>query len=237
MKKDIYENYLKNHANDSKRLNLRRLKILHASFDQHYKKIISSSQDQSVLDLGCGSGALVDWLKKFRFKKVVGIDFSEDQIQHGTDFGIDGIFFGDAFEFLRCSEDKWDIIFLRDVLEHFSIEDATELLKLCYASLNQSGSVIIQVPNGMSPYMGSIYYSDITHKNAYTAISLHQICSSAGFSSFNSYPWRVPIYSMLSFVAHHLQIVLLFMLSIPLKVEGLNSVILTRNLIFKATKL
>ena len=126
-------------------------------------------------------------------------------------------------------KNTWDIIFLRDVLEHFCIKDATKLLKLCHDNLNSGGCVIIQVPNGMSPYMGSIYFSDITHKHAYTTNSLHQICSISGFSSFKSYPWRVPIHSVRTLVAYYIQYIIHFIISLILLVEGLNRPILTRT--------
>lgn len=233
---NIYNNYLSTHANDSKRLTPSRLKILYASFNQHYKKFIVFDTPKKVLDIGCGSGALVSWLKLLNFSKVLGIDLSKDQINHGIEYGFDNLVYGDAQKFLKTSTENWDVIFLRDVLEHFDSESGINLLKACYSKLTKDGRIIIQVPNGMSPYFGSIYFSDITHKTAYTSISLRQICKIAGFARFQFYPWRIPIYSISSFIAHCVQRFINFLLSIPFFVEGQFRPILTKNIIFVATK-
>ena len=71
---------------------------------------------------------------------------------------------------------------MRDILEHFNKEEIINLEGLIYNSLAPAGKLIIQVPNGQSPFMGKIFYADFTHQTAFTSESIRQVFSSTGFS-------------------------------------------------------
>jgi len=146
--------------------------------------------------LGCGYGSVVWWLQQAGFNNTQGIDISIEQIEIGEKLGINNIEQGDIKEFLHDKKDYYDVIFARDVIEHFNKEDALDILSLCYEALSNEGRMIIQVPNGESPFGGRNRYGDYTHEIAFTAVSVSQLLRTAGFNGVQVYP-NEPIYHLL----------------------------------------
>jgi hypothetical protein len=64
--------------------------------------------------------------------------------------------------------------------------------------LAPGGSLILQTPNGASPFSGQIFWSDVTHGMQYTNRSLRQICAATGFLSVESFPTRPAIHGAAS---------------------------------------
>ncbi|MCZ7612755.1 MAG: hypothetical protein M5T52_04215 [Ignavibacteriaceae bacterium] len=54
-------------------------------------------------------------------------------------------------------------------------------------SLKENGALILQVPNGQSPFVGKILYGDFTHQNAFTESSLRQLIKSVEFNDIKVY--------------------------------------------------
>ena len=138
----------------------------------------------SILDAGCGYGGFVYWLNQVGYKNATGVDVSEELFSISQKLKITNIICGDVFEFLGNNKDRYDIIFARDILEHFTKEKIYELGTLFFNSLKKDGVLIIQVPNGQSPSVGRIFHSDFTHETLFTYISVRQIFSTIGFSSY-----------------------------------------------------
>lgn len=90
----------------------------------------------------------------------------------------------DLFEHLEINENTYDIIFCRDVLEHFTKNEIIEIFSLFYSALKTNGIIIIQVPNGFSPNYEKIFYSDFTHETLFSESSINQIIKSTGYKFF-----------------------------------------------------
>lgn len=183
-KQRIYSRYYTNHTKDlygEKTLN--QIKSQFPVYEYYFGKHMPTKLAANIIDLGCGSGDFVYWLRTKGYENVKGIDISAELINIGTSLGINNIMCNDIFNYLAEKKVKYDLMIMRDVLEHFDREEIYNLIKLLYDNLVENGIVIIQVPNGQSPFLGKILFGDFTHQNAYTDSSINQIFKSVGFNN------------------------------------------------------
>ena len=153
-----------------------------------FKRFLPRNRSARLVDLGCGYGSIVWWLQREGFASASGVDVSTEQVEAGKRLGIAGVEQGDIGEFLRDKKACYDVIFARDILEHFRKEEVLEILSLCYHSLTEGGLLILQTPNAESPFYGRIRYGDFTHEIAFTASSLSQLLRMTGFQKMRFYP-------------------------------------------------
>ena len=152
---------------------------------------------KSILDLGCGIGGVLNFLKNSECTDYFGIDSSHEQVEVCKKYITNNIAEIDLFEFLNSNSKKYNIIFLLDVLEHIQKERIIELLELIKKSLSSNGKLIIRTPNMESFYAAYGRYIDFTHQIGFTSESLHQVLSEAEFDNikfFNSSIGRKRIY-------------------------------------------
>jgi 2-polyprenyl-3-methyl-5-hydroxy-6-metoxy-1,4-benzoquinol methylase len=159
-------------------------------YDKQLGKFIPTDKTSKVLDIGCGSGALVWWLQHKGFENVTGVDASEEQISTGKCLGVPNLVNDNAFSFLKESAGGVDLVVARDVIEHFPKNEALELCRLTARVLRPRGRFLVQVPNAESPFFGRIRYGDLTHEAAYCARSLNQLLRVAGFVDVRCFPVR-----------------------------------------------
>lgn len=201
-KTEFYENYYRTHVLPRKgAITAKQLDKKRKVFDLHFREFLPKDQSAAIVDAGCGNGSLVYWLQKRGFENASGVDGSPDQIAAGQALGIANLQAVDLVSHLRQTPDAYDLVFLRDVVEHFEKEHVIELLRICRASLKPGGRLVVQVPNGASPFVGRVLYGDFTHEVAYTESSLSQVFLIAGFENLQFRPflphrprisWRSP---------------------------------------------
>ncbi len=147
------------------------------------KKHFPADRTVSVLDLGCGHGALAYFLGQAGYRNVLGVDASPEQVAAAGRLGIAGIQEGDLLETLRnLGSHSQDVIVAFDVIEHFSKDELLPFVDEVLRVLKPGGRWIIHAPNGESPFVGAIRYGDMTHEQAFTRVSLAQLLLASGFS-------------------------------------------------------
>ncbi len=152
------------------------------------RKHFPADRMASILDLGCGHGALVYFLRQSGYTNVVGVDISPEQTAEAARLGIEGVCEGDLLETLRDLPDySQDVVIAFDVIEHFTKDELLPFVDEVLRVLKHGGRWIIHVPNGESPFVGGIRYGDMTHEQAFTRISLAQLVLSSGFSRLECY--------------------------------------------------
>ncbi len=155
---------------------------------RYFSKHLPREENAHILDIGCGFGGFVYFLQKLGYKNSHGVDVSGEQIELGVKMGVKNILQEDVFKFLEGKKYQFDVIFARDFIEHFSKDEVYDLLVRLHESLRYRGTLIIQTPNGESPFSGRLLYGDITHEIIFTRISLHQILALAGFAEASFHP-------------------------------------------------
>lgn len=177
----FYARYAETHLDAREgEMSASRLRSRSALMRKLYRHVVPTDRSAKILDVGCGFGAIVFWLQSDGYDDVAGIDVDATQIEQARALGVRNLRAGDLRTALSTATSV-DAIILRDVLEHFTKKEVLELLDLCRNALRDGGRLIIQVPNGDSPFFGHIRYGDFTHEMAFTSASLAQLLAVAGF--------------------------------------------------------
>jgi 2-polyprenyl-3-methyl-5-hydroxy-6-metoxy-1,4-benzoquinol methylase len=136
-----------------------------------------------VLEIGCGPGLFLSYLKSRGFTKVEGVDISAEQIDVARSMGLGAsVRVGDVFKELEVSSagEKFDAIVAIDIVEHFERVEVDRLIRLICESLTPAGVCVIQTVNGSGLFPGQIIYGDVTHSTVLTPDSLSHLVRRCG---------------------------------------------------------
>ena len=199
---------------------------------KYFSKFLPANKENVIVELGCGNGGLIYWLKKLGYKNVLGVDISIEQIEYAKKLGIADVVQNNLIDFIRDKNEYYDLIFLRDVLEHFNKEEIIDIMSLVYNSLKKGGKIIIQTPNGAGIFGSRYRYHDFTHEISFTENSLRQILLMNNFSDLKFYETAPVIHGIKSFIRFILWKFIRIFLQIFLLIEtGGTEKILTQNII------
>ena len=140
-------------------------------------KICGAKLNWEILDVGCGSGRFLLELYRLGFGNLTGVD---PHIERNVD-PADGIVL--FKKHLADLEGKYDLIFLRDTLEH--MQQQSEVFKDIRAHLKTNGFVVISIP--VLGYCWGRYGVNWVgldaprHFYLHTKSSIDILCQEAGF--------------------------------------------------------
>jgi cyclopropane fatty-acyl-phospholipid synthase-like methyltransferase len=204
---------------------------------KYFEKFLPKDKKAKILDLGCGKGGFVHWFNSKEFESVLGLDVSEEQINQSKKLGIENVKKVDVIEFLKSNDQKYDLIFARDFLEHFPKEQVMEILDLIHKNLNDDGKLIAQTLNAENILWGRLRHGDFTHDTAFTKQSIEQALMISGFDKIKVYPQRPVIHGLKSLIRYTLWRFFELLMKFYLLVEtGSSKGIFTQNIIVEAKK-
>ena len=137
-------------------------------------------KDMRILELGCGSGYLLQFLRGEGYDNLFGIDISEQQIEKARTRGLK-VENADTFEFFSANKTKYDVVFALDFIEHFYKDELLDLFTGINNTMEKNGILIIHTPNGQGLFPGRNIYGDLTHLTIFSPNSLTQILKITGF--------------------------------------------------------
>lgn len=141
----------------------------------------SIPRSAAVADLGCGDGMLLRVFQELGFTDLHGVEGSAEMWARCREH-FPKVERGDLRDYLRKNTGAFDLIVLFDVLEHFTREEAVGLLDEIHAALRPGGWLLLQLPNGDSPFAGGVFAADVTHETLYTRGSLSHLLAIGGFA-------------------------------------------------------
>jgi O-antigen chain-terminating methyltransferase len=145
----------------------------------------------NVVDLGCGRAEFVELLTENGIK-VSGVDNSEDMAAFSRDRGLP-VVQADIFEYLTSMPDeKFDGIFLSQVVEHFPPDEIVRLINLCAKKLQPGGVVVVETVNTNCPTALSNFYLDPTHVRPVPPDLLKFMIKQQGFE-FQTFRFSSPV--------------------------------------------
>ena len=158
-------------------------------FDREFWQPTNCTADFSVLEIGCGTGLFLSYLRHKGVQNFTGLD-SDAELKNFIPAEVLAHFKNvnilDDGERAALNQ-KFDVIVMFDVLEHFEPNDAVNLLQILAPMLNINGSIIVRLPNAASPWGLSYQYGDLTHRAAYSPLSLRQLALAGGFECTRCY--------------------------------------------------
>ena len=161
-------------------------------FDREFWIPAAMGPDLAVLELGCGTGQFLLYLRAKGVRRFVGVD-RDPAVRNVMEPDIAArVITADIAGALDrlTAEAPFDRIVLFDVLEHFAPWEGANLLLGLRNRLTPDGRVVVRVPNAASPWGQQHQHSDLTHKAAYTPTSLHQLALATGFACRAVLPQR-----------------------------------------------
>lgn len=181
----IFNNYAKDHTCFLDTNHIEKIKWFKKYYHKYFFSYINSyPHSASILEIGCNKGYLLKTLHDEGFTNLTGIDLSPDDLNHAISMNLGlNLKCIDAKTFLNHNKNTFKIIIMKAVLEHVKKEEIFPLMQLIYESLQDSGIVIIDVPNMDWLFASHERYMDFTHEVGFTKESIRQLLKSF-FSEF-----------------------------------------------------
>lgn len=207
------------------------------SHQHNINKHFPKNKNATILDLGCGHGSFIYFIKQAGYKNVTGIDVSKEEVDLAHQLGISEIKQIDIIAYLSSTINKYDVVLLMDVLEHIESNEVLDLLEKINNVLTPNGMLILHVPNGEGLFGMRIKYGDFTHENAFTLKSLKQILFATGYYEIKGYEDKPIVHNMISFLRRIIWQLFTIKYRLLLMAEtGLKKFILSQNILVVAKK-
>ena len=178
----LFENYVSTLAPEQSDGNTPTFTVQCASGLCRLKKWLPPGQSIKCLDLGCGSGYAMRALRSAGYSDVLGIDVSSQAADLARKAGFK-VTEAELREYLLECNECYDLITAFDVIEHFDKNEVLEVLQLIWKRLKVGGTLILQTPNALSPWVNSLRYGDLTHEVIYSSKCLASLLVLTGFSN------------------------------------------------------
>lgn len=179
MTNEFFDRFLTAGFRDANRFDF---SVVLADFDLNYKQFLPPQRDARILDFGCGMGHFLYYLKQRGFTNFWGIDVGHEQIDFCRENVTKNVeLVQDSVSFLQASIAEYDMIVMRDVIEHIPKADLLQTLQALHNALRPEGILLVETGN-MSAWTGTyLLYQDFTHQVGFTERSLRQVLIVAGF--------------------------------------------------------
>jgi len=175
---EIFKDYL-GHDTDSAYLKVH--KANQESYEDNFSDLLPKSTQAKILEIGCGAGQLLFYLKQKGYRNIEGIDIGDEQAEMVRKMGISAVSINSIPEYLKDKKSSYDLIIMNQVIEHLSKEVLLDNLRAIRSALKEGGLFVFATPN-MACLSGSFQRDiDFTHEIGLTERNAHQVMRVAGF--------------------------------------------------------
>jgi SAM-dependent methyltransferase len=165
-----------------------------AYYQANYLPHLPADRDARILVVSCGPGYLVNLLRERGYRDVLGIDSDADKVAHARKRQLP-CETARAFAFLADKVDAYDAIVPEQELNHLTLDETIEFLKVCRTALKPGGRVVVYAMNGANPLVGSENLAhNIDHFYNVTEYSLEQILQLAGFADIRVFALKLYVF-------------------------------------------
>ncbi|MDB4988123.1 MAG: Methyltransferase type 11 [Myxococcaceae bacterium] len=152
-------------------------------FGGRWDRWLPTDRTTRCLDIGCGIGEFLYFLRHRGFVNVTGIDLSAEELEIAALLGTSDVHRASALDYIRSvPRGSLGLVSAFNFFEHLNKAEILELLPEIFAALAPGGTLIAITPNGLSPFSGATRYWDFSHETSFTPASWRQIARLAGFS-------------------------------------------------------
>jgi 2-polyprenyl-3-methyl-5-hydroxy-6-metoxy-1,4-benzoquinol methylase len=182
MSGDLYDNYSTINSHIRNVFDEGYYRKTASEYHQLYAGFMPGAKDANILDIGCGNGMFLYYLKAQGYTRYFGIDADNSSlgiVRNHISTQVQNI---SAVDFLRDKENTYDLVIMNEVLEHIPKEEIVPLIRQIHRSLKPGGIYISYVPNMENPFTNYTRYHDFTHTIGFTQNSLQMVMRMGGFS-------------------------------------------------------
>ncbi len=151
-----------------------------AYFARFYREYLPLDTGEPILEIGCGTGDLLLYLKSLGYTQTYGIDASRSMVEQCAKRGLE-VELADGLEYLERTHINFSQVFMLDVIEHIPKSHLTHLLNMLHGNLLPGGTIVLTTPNMSNPLNLRSRYVDITHTVGFAKEALEQMLRKAGF--------------------------------------------------------
>jgi cyclopropane fatty-acyl-phospholipid synthase-like methyltransferase len=136
-----------------------------------YPKILKQFSDKDIVDLGCGTGEFLKYLK-IKNRKFTGIDNNPHLVDLCVKMGFDVVM--DDVTKLENVKAPIDNAVIDNVLEHLEVAQTDAFFAALKTKMNKDGTLVVIVPDKKG------YQYDPTHKTFVNKNLIQQMCEKHG---------------------------------------------------------
>ena len=163
---------------------------LRALLDLYWRKHVRES-NPCVLDVGCGTGAVLDWLAVRTQSSPVGIDFSPEAVRFCRMRGQTATTVASALAAPFPSA-TFDAAFCLDVLYHKGVPDRNAALREAHRILKRGGLLFINVPAYQWLYSSHDVAVHTDHR--FTRGEIADLLRATGFTILDATYWNTLLF-------------------------------------------
>jgi 2-polyprenyl-3-methyl-5-hydroxy-6-metoxy-1,4-benzoquinol methylase len=165
------------------------------------KRRFPREKNVDIIELGCGFGMLIHFVRAAGYKRIEGVDISGEQILAARSLGLDCVREAEICQTLEgCASNSYDVVLMFDVLEHFRHSELLGIADSVKRVLRPGGRLICRVPNAEAPFAARMRYGDLTHQLIFTNDSFVQLFCRAGFKQVDCFDDVPVIHNLRSLV-------------------------------------
>jgi len=145
-------------------------------------------------EIGFGNGEFAGWVQQAG-GRWLGQECSTELQNRARAAGFTIISSTEGFA-IGDGTDKFDLIVAFDVIEHLSLDEIRSILCDVKSALRDGGLLIIRCPSGDSPFSGSNYYGDLTHRTLIGSSAAVQLAMEVGLEPHQVRGAVLPIWGL-----------------------------------------
>ncbi len=160
-------------------------------------------QDHSarIVDLACGHGSFLYFLRTAGFTNISGCDISAEQVELAHKLGIPEAKCSDInSELQSISPGSVDAVVMMDILEHLENDELFAILDHVFLVMKPGGKLLAHVPNAEGLFGMRIRYGDLTHERAFGPKSAEQLLRTVGFKNVQCFEDRPKVHGVKSLI-------------------------------------
>jgi len=181
----IYARYGTNFQNTGERFDKAKSKQWGKAYRHYLRGWLPIDREAKIVELGCGGGRLLHFLKEEGYKQLIGVDISPDQVLLSKQV-VPNVVQSDVLTFLDNQWGRFDLVIGLDIIEHFHKPEVLRFLDLCFAALKPDGRLVLQTPNAESPWGSTHRYGDLTHEVCFNPNALSRLLRLTGYSEIEA---------------------------------------------------
>jgi SAM-dependent methyltransferase len=151
-----------------------------------------AGQTPRILDVGCGTGALLEWLKQRT--QPFGIDFSIDAIRFCRQRGHEQSAVASALA-LPCAPKSFDVVLSFDMLPQSSMPDKRVPLREMHAILKPGGLLFLNVP--AYQWLHSSHDAAVLQDRRFSRRELRGMLQTTGFACLEITYWNTLLFPLI----------------------------------------